>query len=211
LQARGDVVRLDRQRLLIVEQCRIGFAGELVCLRAGLDEARVAREVPDRRGGERGQRCSVGPLLRGADRRLQERGIAAERAVVLEFRDPYVARAAEVRSLRTNRQFILEQLRVTRRQLQTFIQYLHRAIRIAHLLEQLRDAESLLYVARLAAELSDVSVGGLDGVALLLIAAGDLIQRGPVAVVAFERLLRRIDDAVDGRALRLVDRRDEEP
>src|SRR5207247_672474 len=79
-------------------------------------------------------------LLRCTDRGLEEGGISTQRGVVLELRDPHIARGAIVRDLGADRQLHVEELHFTRRQLEAFIQHLHGAFRLLHLPQQLRAA-----------------------------------------------------------------------
>src|SRR5437667_8929502 len=123
---------------------------------------------------------------------------------------PDVARAPEIAGLGADRELHLEELRITGRELESRVQHLDGAVRLLHLAQQLRDPQTLLRVARLAAELADVCFGGLRAVTFLLIAAGDLFPRRAVARIALERHPRRRDHAVERRALRLENRRDAE-
>src|SRR5204862_34770 len=126
------------------------------------------------------------PLARAGAPQLPTRA-APRRGIILELCDPHLERAAEIRRFRADRQLHIEQLRFAGQDLQALVEQVDSALVLLHLPVLLADRESLLSITRLTRELLDEHFQSLDGVALLLVRAGEILERGPVERVSLQR------------------------
>ena len=164
---------------------------------------RGRRELVERRGVHR--------LLCRADRRLQGGGVGLQRRILFEFGHPDVARAAIVVRFGADRELHVEQLRIAGHRAEPFVQHFDAPLVLLHLPQLLRDAETLLRVARLSPQLPDVRLHRLERVALLHVALCDVLEGSAVERIALQGALGGRDDAVRREPLRFVNRRDAQP
>src|SRR5437667_270371 len=135
--------------------------------------------MPRRRAGEEQQIRGVRDLLRGTDGRLEEGRVRLFRAVTRQRLHEPVHYAAPQLALEADPLLQVGQLRVGRAVDEPVVKHADGLLVLLLLTQQLGDAEAQLRVLRLALELVDERADRFEGVALLLIQAGDVLPGRP--------------------------------